>query len=97
MQIMPGPDFPTGGIILGRGGIRAGLSSTGRGSILMRGQGHASRRCAGEREAIIVTEIPYQVNKARMIEQMAEAGARQDASKASPTSATSAIATACAW
>jgi DNA gyrase subunit A len=70
MQIMPGPDFPTGGIILGRAGIRQAYS-TGRGSILMRGRVHIEEM-RGDREAIIITEIPFQVNKATMIEKMAE-------------------------
>ena len=70
IQIVPGPDFPTGGFILGRSGSRAGLL-TGRGSVIMRA------RCAVEeirkdRYAIIVTEIPYQVNKASTIERIAE-------------------------
>jgi DNA gyrase subunit A len=70
MEIIPGPDFPTGGIILGRSGIYSAYS-TGRGSILMRGKVHVEP-IRGEREAIIVTEVPYQVNKAAMIERMAE-------------------------
>jgi DNA gyrase subunit A len=70
MAIVPGPDFPTGGIILGRSGIRAAYE-TGRGSIVMRGRiGLETLR--REREAIIVTEIPYQVNKATMVEKIAE-------------------------
>ncbi len=70
IKIIPGPDFPTGGIILGRAGIRAAYH-LGRGSIIMRGKHHIEtlRR---EREAIIVTEIPYQVNKANMVERIAE-------------------------
>src|SRR5262249_3003313 len=68
--IVPGPDFPTGGIILGRQGIRAAYH-LGRGSIVMRGrvEMEALRR---DREAIIVTEIPYQVNKKAMVERIAE-------------------------
>ena len=70
IKIIPGPDFPTGGTILGRAGIRAAYH-LGRGSIVMRGKHHIEtlRR---EREAIIVTEIPYQVNKASMVERIAE-------------------------
>ncbi len=69
-EYVPGPDFPTGGIILGRGGART-AALTGRGSIIMRG------RCSIEeikkdKTAIIVTEIPYQVNKAAMIQRIAE-------------------------
>ena len=68
-ELVPGPDFPTGGLVLGRGGIRS-AHETGRGSILMRGRVHKEER--GDRESIIVTEVPYQVNKAAMITRMAE-------------------------
>ncbi|WP_173932186.1 DNA gyrase subunit A [Chelativorans sp. Marseille-P2723] len=70
MELIPGPDFPTGGIILGRSGIHSAYS-TGRGSIIMRGKAEIEQ-IRGEREAIIITEVPYQVNKAQMIEKMAE-------------------------
>jgi DNA gyrase subunit A len=70
LQIVPGPDFPTGGIILGRGGIRSAYE-TGRGSIMMRGKVEMET-VRKEREAIIITEIPYQVNKATMVERIAE-------------------------
>jgi DNA gyrase subunit A len=70
MELVPGPDFPTGGIILGRVGIRAAYH-TGRGSIVMRGRTHIEE-LRKDREAIIVTEVPYQVNKARMVERIAE-------------------------
>ncbi|WP_274629121.1 DNA gyrase subunit A [Arvimicrobium flavum] len=70
MEIIPGPDFPTGGLILGRSGIYSAYS-TGRGSIIMRGKVHVEP-IRNEREAIVVTEVPYQVNKATMIEKMAE-------------------------
>ena len=70
INIIPGPDFPTGGIILGRAGIRSAYH-TGRGSIVMRGK-VSIETLRKEREAIIITEIPYQVNKAAMIERMAE-------------------------
>ncbi len=70
MTVLPGPDFPTGAIILGRSGIRQAYE-TGRGSILIRGKAH-TEEMRKEREAIIITEIPYQVNKATMIEKMAE-------------------------
>jgi DNA gyrase subunit A len=70
MQIVPGPDFPTAGIILGRSGIRQAYE-TGRGSVLIRGRVH-TEELRREREALIVTEIPYQVNKSVMIEKMAE-------------------------
>ena len=69
-EIMPGPDFPTGATILGRSGIRSAYES-GRGSVIMRGKVH-TENVRGEREAIIITEIPYQVNKASMIEKIAE-------------------------
>ncbi len=71
MEIIPGPDFPTGGIILGRAGIYSAYQ-TGRGSILMRGKVDIEQIRGGDREAIIITEVPYQVNKATMIEKMAE-------------------------
>ncbi|MEX0696272.1 MAG: DNA gyrase subunit A [Dongiaceae bacterium] len=71
MELVPGPDFPTGALILGRAGIREAYH-TGRGSVVMRGRTHVEE-VRKEREAIVVTEIPYQVNKARMIERMAEA------------------------
>jgi DNA gyrase subunit A len=70
MEIIPGPDFPTGAQILGRSGIYNAYS-TGRGSIVMRSKTHIEE-IRGDREAIIVTEVPYQVNKAAMIEKMAE-------------------------
>jgi DNA gyrase subunit A len=70
MEYIPGPDFPTGALVLGKAGIYSAYA-TGRGSILMRGKVHIEQ-IRGEREAIIVTEVPYQVNKASMIEKMAE-------------------------
>ncbi|MEW5730006.1 MAG: DNA gyrase subunit A [Pseudomonadota bacterium] len=70
MEIVPGPDFPTGGTILGRSGIRSAYT-TGRGSVIMRGRCHVEE-IRKDREAIVVTEVPYQVNKARMLEQIAE-------------------------
>ena len=70
MEIIPGPDFPTGGIILGRAGINSAYT-TGRGSVVMRGRA-TIEPMRGDREAIVITEIPYQVNKASMIEKMAE-------------------------
>jgi DNA gyrase subunit A len=69
-QLLPGPDFPTGGIILGRAGIREAYH-TGRGSLSVRGR-VAIEEIRKDREAIVITEIPYQVNKARMVERMAE-------------------------
>jgi DNA gyrase subunit A len=70
LELVPGPDFPTGGVIVGRVGIHAAYK-LGRGSVLVRGKTHVEE-LRKEREAIIVTEIPYQVNKARMVERIAE-------------------------
>ncbi|HKA73153.1 MAG TPA: DNA gyrase subunit A, partial [Xanthobacteraceae bacterium] len=70
MEIVPGPDFPTGGTILGRQGIRAAYH-LGRGSIVMRGKVEIET-LRGDREAIVVSEIPYQVNKAAMVEKIGE-------------------------
>ena len=68
--IVPGPDFPTGGTILGRGGIRNAYG-TGRGSVIMRAKASVEE-IRKDREAIIVTEIPYQVNKSSLIEKIAD-------------------------
>ncbi|WP_407146076.1 DNA gyrase subunit A [Bradyrhizobium sp. ORS 86] len=70
INIIPGPDFPTGGIILGRQGIRSAYH-LGRGSIVMRGRVTIDT-IRGGREAIIISEIPYQVNKASMVERISE-------------------------
>jgi DNA gyrase subunit A len=70
LDLVPGPDFPTGGEIIGRAGPRQALL-TGRGSVIMRGVATVDEIRAG-REAIIVTEIPYQVNKANLVEHIAE-------------------------
>jgi len=70
MDIIPGPDFPTGAMILGKNGIRSAYE-TGRGSVMMRGLA-TIEPMRGDREQIIITEVPYQVNKATMIEKMAE-------------------------
>ncbi|PIB91749.1 DNA gyrase subunit A [Caulobacter sp. FWC2] len=70
LDLVPGPDFPTGGEIIGRAGPRQALL-TGRGSVIMRGVASVEEIRAG-REAIIVTEIPYQVNKANLVEHIAE-------------------------
>jgi len=70
IEHVPGPDFPTGGLIMGRTGIRQAYH-TGRGSVVMRGR-TTIEEIRKDREAIVVTEIPYQVNKARMIERIAE-------------------------
>ena len=70
MEHLTGPDFPTGGIILGRAGIRSAYM-TGRGSVVMRARTHVEEIRA-DREAIVVTEVPYQVNKARLLERIAQ-------------------------
>lgn len=70
MRLLKGPDFPTGGIIIGREGIREAYE-TGRGRVLVRAKVHTEPIKQGK-TAIIVTEIPYQVNKAQMIEKIAE-------------------------
>ena len=70
LEIVPGPDFPTGGLIMGRSGARNGLLK-GRGSVVMRARTSFETMRNG-REAIIVTEIPYQVNKASLVEKIAE-------------------------
>ncbi|HEX3380214.1 MAG TPA: DNA gyrase subunit A, partial [Paraburkholderia sp.] len=70
LELIPGPDFPTGGSILGRAGIRSAYAS-GRGSIIMRAK-VAVEELRKDREALIVSEIPYQVNKATLIERIAE-------------------------
>ncbi|MGO8843695.1 MAG: DNA gyrase subunit A, partial [Methyloceanibacter sp.] len=69
-EIIPGPDFPTGGLIFGRAGIRSAYYK-GRGSILMRGR-VTTELLRKEREALVIAEIPYQVNKASMVEKIAE-------------------------
>jgi DNA gyrase subunit A len=74
MTLIPGPDFPTGGQILGRSGIREAYE-TGRGSITMRGVANIEtieQRGRPDREAIIITELPYQTNKAALIERIAD-------------------------
>ncbi|WHY86362.1 DNA gyrase subunit A [Neobacillus novalis] len=70
MEIIPGPDFPTAGLILGRSGIRKAYE-TGRGSITLRAKVEIEQKSNGK-EVIIVKELPYQVNKARLVEKIAE-------------------------
>src|SRR5213593_766083 len=71
IRLIPAPDFPTAGLIVGRqGAVQA--YTTGRGSILMRARSEVETNKKGDRQAIIVTEIPYQVNKAKLIERIAE-------------------------
>ncbi|MAI92112.1 MAG: DNA gyrase subunit A [Ponticaulis sp.] len=70
LEIVPGPDFPTGGLIIGRTGARNGLL-TGRGSVVMRSRSNFETMRNG-REAIVITEIPYQVNKANLVEKISD-------------------------
>jgi DNA gyrase subunit A len=70
MERIPGPDFPTAGLVCGRGGIRQAYR-TGRGGVVMRARAEIETR-RGDKESIVITEIPYQVNKARLIERIAE-------------------------
>ncbi|TCP22146.1 DNA gyrase subunit A [Scopulibacillus darangshiensis] len=70
MEVIPGPDFPTAGLILGREGIRKAYH-TGRGSIILRAKVEIEQHANGK-ETILVTELPYQVNKAKLIERIAE-------------------------
>jgi len=71
IAIVPGPDFPTGGLILGQGGARSAYL-TGRGSIMMRSR-HIIEERRGDRRSIVLTEIPYQVGKSGLVEKIAEA------------------------
>jgi DNA gyrase subunit A len=70
-QDIPGPDFPTGGFIYGRSGIQQAYA-TGRGSIVLRARAAIEKQARGDKEMIVITEIPYQVNKAKLIERIAE-------------------------
>ncbi|MCB2014090.1 MAG: DNA gyrase subunit A [Sphingobium sp.] len=71
MEIVPAPDFPTGALILGQSGVRSAYS-TGRGSIIMRSR-HEIEEGRGDRRSIVLTEIPFQVGKAGLVEKIAEA------------------------
>ncbi len=71
MSIVTGPDFPTGGQICGRAGIREAYE-TGRGVVVMRALTHVEKAKDGKKECIVITEIPYQVNKANLVEKIAE-------------------------
>ena len=71
LELMPGPDFPTGGLICGRAGVRAAFEK-GRGSIKLRGKAHIADMKSGTRQQIIIEEIPFQVNKAKLVERIAE-------------------------
>lgn len=70
MKLVPGPDFPTAGFIHGKEGIRSAYS-TGRGIIKMRARATIETKARGDRECIVITELPYQVNKAKLIEHIA--------------------------
>src|SRR5437867_3428776 len=70
-NLILGPDFPTGGFIYGKSGI-AQAYATGRGSIVMRARAAIEKQARGDKEMIVITEIPYQVNKAKLIERIAE-------------------------
>lgn len=71
LQVVPGPDFPTGGTILGREGIHAAYA-TGRGRVVMRAKAFTEEQDRGGRFQIVVTELPYQVNKANLLEKIAD-------------------------
>ncbi len=71
MSIVTGPDFPTGGLICGRAGIREAYE-TGKGVVIMRALTHIEKLKDGKREAIVITEIPYQLNKASLVEKIAQ-------------------------
>jgi DNA gyrase subunit A len=71
LELVPGPDFPTGGYIVGRRGVHQAYL-TGRGAVVMRAKAEVEVSKKGDRSSIVVTEIPYQVNKARLIERIAE-------------------------
>ena len=71
IRLIPGPDFPTGGYIVGRGGC-VQAHTTGRGSIMMRARSTIETNKKGDRQSIVFTEIPYQVNKAKLIERIAD-------------------------
>ncbi len=71
VKLIPGPDFPTGGFIYGKTGIQQAYA-TGRGSIVVRAKAAIEKQARGDKEMIVVTEIPYQVNKAKLIERIAD-------------------------
>jgi len=71
LEVIPGPDFPTAGTILGREGIKAAYA-TGRGRVIMRAKAFAEEADRGNRYQIVVTELPYQVNKATLLERIAD-------------------------
>ena len=71
LELVPGPDFPTGGYIIGRSGIQQAYL-TGRGTVIMRAKAEIEVSKKGDRQSIVIGEIPYQVNKARLIERIAD-------------------------
>jgi DNA gyrase subunit A len=71
LELIPGPDFPTGGYIIGRAGIQQAYL-TGRGTVIMRARAEIEVSKKGDRSSIVVSEIPYQVNKAKLIERIAD-------------------------
>jgi DNA gyrase subunit A len=71
LDLMPGPDFPTAGLIYGRSGIREAYT-TGRGTIQIRARAMVEKHARTGRESVVITELPYQVNKARLLERIAE-------------------------
>jgi DNA gyrase subunit A len=71
MEFVPAPDFPTGGILYGLEGVREAYR-TGRGNVQIRARAFIEKAKKGDRESIVITEIPYQVNKARLLERIAE-------------------------
>jgi DNA gyrase subunit A len=71
LELVPGPDFPTGGYIVGRHGIQQAYL-TGRGAVIMRAKAETETSKKGDRSSIVITAIPYQVNKKRLIEQIAD-------------------------
>jgi len=71
LELVPGPDFPTGGYIVGRSGVQQAYL-TGRGMVIMRAKADIEVSKKGDRQSIVISEIPYQVNKARLIERIAD-------------------------
>jgi DNA gyrase subunit A len=71
LELVPGPDFPTGGYIVGRAGVQQAYL-TGRGTVIMRAKAEIEVSRKGDRQSIVISEIPYQVNKARLIERIAD-------------------------
>ncbi len=78
IEIIPAPDFPTAGFIYGLAGVKEGYR-TGRGRVVMRARTHFEDIGKGERQAIIIDELPYQVNKANLLMKIGETGAREEA------------------